>query len=64
MKEIDRRLKVIDEVIRHMIVRVDEEQRVVERTRNERTATSGAAGASRAVCRLTSQEGETPRCVQ
>ena len=26
MKEIDRRLKVIDEVIRHIVVRVDEEQ--------------------------------------
>lgn len=36
MKEIDRRLKVIDEVIRHMVVRVDEEQRVVERARTVR----------------------------
>jgi small subunit ribosomal protein S6 len=30
MKEIDRRLKVTDEVIRHIVVRVDEEQRVDE----------------------------------
>ena len=37
MKEIDRRLKVIDLVIRHLIVRVDEEQGVVERTRAQRT---------------------------
>ena len=40
MKEIDRRLKVIDLVIRHLIVRVDEEQGVVERTRANRTETS------------------------
>jgi small subunit ribosomal protein S6 len=36
MKEIDRRLKVVDHVIRHMVVRVDEEQRVVERARTVR----------------------------
>jgi small subunit ribosomal protein S6 len=40
MKEIDRRLKVIDLVIRHLIVRVDEEQGVVERTRGHRTENS------------------------
>ena len=28
MKEIDRRLRVIDSVIRHLVVRVDEELRV------------------------------------
>ena len=32
MKEIDRRLRVIDPVIRHLIVRVDEELRVAQRT--------------------------------
>ena len=36
MKEIDRRLKVLDQVIRHLIVRVDEELRVAERTRQAR----------------------------
>jgi small subunit ribosomal protein S6 len=36
MKEIDRRLRVSDLVIRHMIVRVDEELRVAERTRAAR----------------------------
>ena len=36
MKEIDRRLRVIDQVIRHLVVRVDEEQRFVERTRTRR----------------------------
>ncbi len=40
MKEIDRRLKVSDLVIRHLVVRVDEEQAVVERTKNRRTETS------------------------
>jgi small subunit ribosomal protein S6 len=39
MKEIDRRLRVIDQVIRHLVVRVDEELRVAERTREIRKAT-------------------------
>jgi small subunit ribosomal protein S6 len=39
MKEIDRRLKVSDLVIRHLVVRVDEEQTVIERVRNRRTET-------------------------
>lgn len=40
MKEIDRRLKVIDQVFRHMIVRVDEEKKVVDRTRTKRQTES------------------------
>ncbi len=36
MKEIDRRLRVSDAVIRHLVVRVDEELRVAERTRSAR----------------------------
>jgi len=40
MKEIDRRLKVFDNVIRHLVVRVDEEQAVVERTKEKRTEES------------------------
>jgi len=39
VKEIDRRLRVIDQVIRHLIVRVDEELRVAERTRDARKST-------------------------
>jgi small subunit ribosomal protein S6 len=39
LKEIDRRLKVFDIVIRHLVVRVDEEQAVVERTRTRRQVT-------------------------
>lgn len=37
-KELDRRLKVIDNVIRHLIVRVDEELKVAERDRARRQA--------------------------
>jgi small subunit ribosomal protein S6 len=40
MKELDRRLRVIDLVIRHMVVRVDEEKKVVERTRSKRQTES------------------------
>ena len=40
MKEIDRRLKVLDYVIRHLAVRIDEEQGVIERTRAKRTEIS------------------------
>ena len=40
MKELDRRLKVMDQVIRHMIVRVDEEKKVVERTQTKRRTES------------------------
>ena len=40
MKEIDRRLRVTDLVIRHLTVRVDEEQGVVEHTRTKRTEAS------------------------
>jgi small subunit ribosomal protein S6 len=40
MHEIDRRLKVIDLVVRHMVVRVDAEKRVVDRTRTKRQSES------------------------
>ena len=40
MKELDRRLKTMDQVIRHMIVRVDEEKKVVERTQTKRRTES------------------------
>ena len=36
MKEIDRRLRVSDRVIRHLTVRVDEENRTIDRTRTLR----------------------------
>ena len=40
MKEIDRRFKVSDLIIRHLVVRVDEAQAVIERTKAARSATS------------------------
>jgi small subunit ribosomal protein S6 len=40
MKEIDRRLRTMDQVIRHMVVRVDEEKKVVDRTRTKRQTES------------------------
>jgi small subunit ribosomal protein S6 len=40
MKEIDRRLKTMDQVIRHMVVRVDEEKKVVDRTQTKRRTES------------------------
>jgi len=40
MKELDRRLKVMDQVIRHMVVRVDEEYKVVNRVRTKRQENS------------------------
>ena len=40
MKELDRRLKVMDQVIRHMVVRVDEEKKVIDRTQTKRRTES------------------------
>jgi small subunit ribosomal protein S6 len=38
VKELDRRLKVIDPVVRHLVVRVDEDLRIAERLQTERRA--------------------------
>ena len=40
MKELDRRLKVMDQVVRHLVVRVDAEKKVVDRTRTKRQTES------------------------
>jgi small subunit ribosomal protein S6 len=40
MKELDRRLRVMDQIVRHLVVRVDAEMRTVERTRSKRQAES------------------------
>ena len=40
MKELDRRMRVIDQVIRHLIVRVDKELQVADRTRTARQAST------------------------
>ena len=47
MKEMDRRLKVSDKVIRHLVVRVDEETRIAERKKAERQAAAAARRAAR-----------------
>ena len=60
MKEIDRRLKVTDLVIRHLIVRVDEELAVIERTRAERAETSRRRRVARGLP-AERQPGEGPR---
>jgi small subunit ribosomal protein S6 len=60
MKEIDRRLKVIDEVIRHIVVRVDEEQQVAERARTKRTTTTARRRVARGLPPVR-QEGEGRR---
>jgi hypothetical protein len=39
MKEIDRRLRVTDTIIRHLTVRIDDDLRVAERLRSERKST-------------------------
>jgi small subunit ribosomal protein S6 len=40
MKELDRRLRVMDQVLRHLVVRVDQEKKVVDRTRTKRQTES------------------------
>jgi small subunit ribosomal protein S6 len=47
MKELDRRLRVMDQVIRHLTVRVDHEKKVVERTRSKRQSNSERRRAKR-----------------
>jgi small subunit ribosomal protein S6 len=60
MKEIDRRFKVTDLIIRHLIVRVDEEMAVVERKRATRTETSRRRRVARGLP-PERQPGEGPR---
>jgi hypothetical protein len=40
MKELDRRMRVIDQIIRHLVVRVDKELQVADRTRTHRQAST------------------------
>ena len=60
MKEIDRRLKVTDLIIRHLVVRVDEELEVVDRARAKRTETSRRRRVARGLP-PDRQPGEGPR---
>jgi len=60
IKELDRRLKVIDQVIRHMVVRVDEEMRIAERRRAGREAAVAARRVARGLpAEATAETGET-----
>ncbi|MCL4811860.1 MAG: 30S ribosomal protein S6 [Vicinamibacteraceae bacterium] len=47
IKELDRRLKVLDIVVRHLVVRVDEEMRVAARRKAEREAHQAKRRAAR-----------------
>lgn len=47
VRELDRRLKVVDQVMRHLIVRVDEEMRVAERRRAGRDSAAVKRRAAR-----------------
>ena len=49
--ELDRRLRVFDIVIRHMVVRVDEELAVAERARDAPQGRDGRRAACGAACR-------------
>jgi len=60
MKELDRRLKVIDEVIRHLIVRVDQEQRVVERIRARRQEAQARRREARGLPPESPEDGGAP----
>jgi small subunit ribosomal protein S6 len=60
MKEIDRRFRVTDLIIRHLVVRVDEEEAVIERTRAARTETSRRRRVARGLP-PERQPGEGPR---
>ena len=56
VKELDRKLKVLDSVLRHLVVRVDEDLRKADRarqrrqTRRQRRRGSSAAGVGRSAC--------------
>jgi small subunit ribosomal protein S6 len=60
MKEIDRRLRVTDLIIRHLVVRIDEDQAVVDRRRTARTETSRRRRVARGLP-PERQPGEGPR---
>jgi small subunit ribosomal protein S6 len=47
IKELDRRLKVLDIVVRHLVVRVDEDMRVAARRKAEREAHQAKRRAAR-----------------
>jgi small subunit ribosomal protein S6 len=58
VRELDRRLRVIDAVMRHLVVRVDEELKVADRTRTHRREHSERRRIARG---LPPQVEQTPR---
>lgn len=60
MKELDRRFRVSDRVLRHLVVRVDVETRVIDRTRTRRKAGSERRRVARGLP-PERQPGEGPR---
>ena len=60
MKELDRRLRVSDQVLRHLIVRIDVENRVIDRARTRRKAGSERRRVARGLP-PERQPGEGPR---
>jgi small subunit ribosomal protein S6 len=44
MKELERRLRVSEKILRYLVVRVDEELRAAERTRSRRKVRTGPPG--------------------
>jgi small subunit ribosomal protein S6 len=61
MKELDRRLRVMDVVIRHLLVRVDEDLRTAERAKTRRKDAAARRRAARGLPPLADvPEGEAP----
>ncbi len=60
VKELDRRLKVIDQVIRHLVIRVDEDMAVAERHRTERLAERARRRQARGLPPEIEPEAEAP----
>lgn len=60
VRELDRRLKVSDRVIRHLVVRVDEEEAVAERRKSARQEESARRRAARGLPPLPEPGEEAP----
>jgi len=60
IKELDRRLKVMDQVIRHLVIRVDEDMAVAERRRSERQAERAQRRVARGLPPEIEPEAEAP----
>jgi small subunit ribosomal protein S6 len=63
IKELDRRLKVTDQVMRHLVVRVDEDMRIAERRQAERKAERARRREARGLPPEVETEASTPDAV-